>query len=296
MTLVKRHCLFGAYCLGVALLYGEVLGALFRYSQRDTSASHLVLIPFISAALVYQARQTVFSAVQSAVAAGGCLIAAGGGLFFAVALSRSSGHADAWIFLTVMSLVVVWVGGFLAFYGYRASRAALFPLAFLVFTIPVPAVLLREVIGALKSGSADAVAYLFTLTGTVYHREGFLFHLPNLTIEIADACSGIRSSIALMLTGLLAGHLFLDASWKKTLLVALVLPITILKNAIRIVTLTLLSIHVDPSFLQGELHRDGGVVFFVLGLALMAPMLSLLARMPRRLVSVKAGWSAIVRR
>jgi exosortase/archaeosortase family protein len=99
-----------------------------------------------------------------------------------------------------------------------------------------------------------------------------------------------------MLTGLLAGHLFLDASWKKTLLVALVLPITILKNAIRIVTLTLLSIHVDPSFLQGELHRDGGVVFFVLGLALMAPMLSLLARMPRRLVSVKAGWSAIVRR
>jgi exosortase/archaeosortase family protein len=99
---------------------------------------------------------------------------------------------------------------------------------------------------------------------------------PTVIIEVADECSGIGSSIALLLTGLLAGHLYLDGVWKKVIIAAAILPITIVKNAIRIVTLSLLSIHVDPSFLTGQLHHERGVVFFALALLILVPLFAVL--------------------
>lgn len=110
-----------------------------------------------------------------------------------------------------------------------------------------------------------------------------MFSLPGFAIEVADACSGIRSTIALVLTGLLAGHVFLRDSWAKVLIVAVVLPITILKNGVRIVTLTLLAMHVDPGFLTGQLHHEGGIVFFLLGLVILAPVLALLRKSEARI-------------
>ena len=89
---------------------------------------------------------------------------------------------------------------------------------------------------------------------------------PTVAIEIADECSGIRSSLALVMTVLLAGHMFLTSAWKKALLALAVIPLTIVKNGIRIVSLTLLAVHVNPSFLTGQLHHEGGIVFFVLAL------------------------------
>ena len=173
---------------------------------------------------------------------------------------------------------MLWLGGFLLFYGRRAFRAALFPLLFLMFTVPIPTVLLDGAIRMLTVGSGWVVATLFTLTGTLYYREGFVFELPNLAIEIAKECSGIRSTIALLLTSLIAGHLYLTSGWSRALLVAAIVPITILKNGIRIVGLALLTLHVDPSYLDGRLHHDGGPVFFVLALMFLTPVLVMLRR------------------
>jgi exosortase len=127
----------------------------------------------------------------------------------------------------------------------------------------------------LKSGSTEAVAGLFTLTGTPFHRQGFVFALPNFVIEIADECSGIRSSIALLLTGLLAGHRFLQSRWMRVALLLVILPVAVIKNAIRIVALSLLAMHVDPSFLTGQLHHEGGFIFFLLALGMLAPLFAL---------------------
>ena len=102
--------------------------------------------------------------------------------------------------------------------------------------------------------------------------------LPKFVIEIADECSGIRSSIALLLTSLMVGHMFLRTWWKKALLVAAIFPMAMLKNGIRIVSLSLLASYVDPGFLTGQLHHDGGIVFFLLSLALLAPLFLLLCR------------------
>ena len=90
---------------------------------------------------------------------------------------------------------------------------------------------------------------------------------------------GIRSSLALFITSLLAGHLFLRLAWTKTALTLIALPLLIIKNGMRIVTLTLLSIYVDPGFLTGSLHHQGGILFFLIALALLAPALRLLQKL-----------------
>jgi len=134
------------------------------------------------------------------------------------------------------------------------------------------------IIRVLQLGSAEFVAFLFQFTGMPILRDACVFHLPGISIEVAPQCSGIRSSLALVITCVLAGHMFLRTTWKKAVLVLAVIPITMLKNGIRIVTLSVLAVYVDRGFLESSLHRDGGIVFFILALCLMAPILFVLRK------------------
>jgi exosortase len=171
------------------------------------------------------------------------------------------------------------LGGFLLFYGSVAFRSCLFPLMFLGFAIPIPERLLGTLVWLLQKGSAETVSLLFSLTGTpVYRPTDLVFAVPNLTIEIAEACSGIRSTLGMVIVTFLAAHLFLRSSWRKTALILAVIPISLVKNAVRIVTLTLLAIHYDMSFITGSLHHEGGVLFMAGGLCLMYPVLWFLVR------------------
>jgi exosortase len=273
MTFAVRTTLFFAYCGIVVLGNLAVLQALIEFSNQNATASYVLLIPAVTLGLIYQEREAIFADVGMDWRVALPMIVAGALLMVAGAWGQPSAPD---LSLRVAAVVLLWASGFLLFYGHAAARRAMFPLAFLVFTIPIPGPLLAAAVQVLKRGSTEAVAALFTLTGTIYHRDRFVFSLPQVVIEIADECSGIRSSIGLFLTSLLAGHLFLKNAWTKSLLLVAVLPLAVLKNAIRIVALTLLSIHVDPGFLTGQLHHEGGFVFFLLALVLMMPILALL--------------------
>jgi exosortase/archaeosortase family protein len=88
-----------------------------------------------------------------------------------------------------------------------------------------------------------------------------------------------------LITCLLAAHLYLRTPWKIVVFILLVLPLSVIKNGVRIVTLTLLSLYVDPRFLTGSFHRDGGFVFFLLALLLLFPVFVLFERSERRVVT-----------
>ena len=282
MTVTRRTFFFTCYCLGLSLAYAPVLRALFDYSRQNVTASHVMVIPLVTAVLIYQDRTRIFSLVRTSWAPAIAVVLVGVGLSMVASTSRrGAGDAD-WLTWIVGSLVVLSVGGFVLLYGLNASKAALFPLSFLVFMIPFPNELVNSLTLLLKTGSTEAVGGLFSLTGTPHHRDGFVFTLPNLVIEIADECSGIRSSIALFLTTLLTGHMLLEKSINKVLLVLAIVPVAILKNAIRIVCLSLLAIHVDRDFMQGRLHHDGGIVFFLLALLALGQLLTLLRRAEAR--------------
>jgi exosortase len=263
MKLFGRHVAFATICAGLMLSNWTLLVALYEHSRASDTASHTVLIPFVTGALVFLNRKSVFALVRTNWWGGG-VVAAGLALRLtadAVAITPS-GSA-----LTVgtWGLAVCSIGAFVLVYGQQSFRAALFPLLFLGFLAPIPPGVLSGVTWFLRAGSTYAVAAMLSLSGTPYLREGFQFDLPTLAIEIADACSGIRSSIALLLTGLLMGYVFLDKSWKMAVLAVASIPFAILKNGIRITTLSLLSIHVDRDFLSGQLHHEGGVLFFLVG-------------------------------
>jgi exosortase len=120
------------------------------------------------------------------------------------------------------------------------------------------------------------------MTGVPFFRDGFVFHLSGQSIEVAKECSGIRSTLSLFITCTLAGHLFLKTWWKHTILIICVIPIAMFKNGIRIVTLTLLGTYVDPRILGSNLHREGGILFFVLALLLLAPILYFLRKSEKK--------------
>jgi exosortase len=175
--------------------------------------------------------------------------------------------------LMVFAIVVVWSAGFVFCYGMRPSRAAIFPLCFLLLMIPIPAVLLDKAVLGLQKGSSAVTYALFKLVGVPVFLQGFRFSLPGVDIEIAKECSGIRSNLALFITGTLAGHVFLGSGWRKVILSLSTIPIAIFKNAVRIVTISSLGVYVDRGFLYGRLHRQGGLLFAVIALAMFVPLL-----------------------
>jgi len=272
---VKRGLLFLAAVVALAL-YGPVREYLY-WTYKSMYYTHVVLIPLVSAYLIFTRRKEIFEDVGYAFAPGGAVAGLGVLLLAAAVLASEWGRNDYYA-LVACSTVLVVIGAFIALFGLRAFQAARFALLFLAFMVPLPTAVEQWIIRVLQLGSAEFVAFLFQFTGMPILRDACVFHLPGISIEVAPQCSGIRSSLALVITCVLAGHMFLKTTWKKAVLVLAVLPITMLKNGIRIVTLSVLAVYVDRGFLESSLHRDGGIVFFILALCLMAPILFVLRR------------------
>jgi exosortase len=276
MTLARRIVLFAVFTVGLLAATFHLWSSLVDFARHNDTATHILLVPFVTAVLLMDRRESLFTSVRSAPFAGSAVIVAGLSVLTAGALSHPQGGSDLPFSAMVAGGVIAWLGVVLLFFGPVAFRARLFPLLFLAFAIPFPDALVQQSTAYLKAGSADVVAGLFSLTRTPFYREGFRFSMATFAIEVADECSGIRSSIALLLTSLLAGHVYLRSGWKKAILVLAVLPLALIKNAVRIVSLTLLAMYVNPSFLHGHLHNEGGIVFFLLSLGLVTPLFVLL--------------------
>lgn len=262
-----------------ALLGDKSRGMFYEYY------SHIFLIPLVSAYLLYIDRSVIWASVKASIPAGALLgvlglIGYGAGLMQGQSLPLID--RAAW---EMASLLVAWLGAFILFFGTKAFRVALFPLLFLFFVVPIPMDLMEGFIYLLQVGSAWSTALIFSVLGTSYFQEGFIFQMGKVTIEIAKECSGIRSTMAMVITGVLAAHLFLRGTGKKLFLMLTILPITVFKNGIRIVILTLLAIHVDERFLTGGfLHKSGGFLFYIPGLIIFGAILLWLRRMEKRRV------------
>ncbi len=276
-NVLKRWLLYGVWVAVSSLLFAKPLIALVRLSLTNEDASHLILIPFLTVGLVFIERRTIFNNPS---------FSAGGGIFLflsviivlSVRLAGDTVAPDLRLTGNVLAVLLLWIAGFAFSFGKAAVKSAYFPLLFLFLTVPLPNFLLERVISLLQAGSAEITEVLFNLTGVPVLREGLVFHLARVNIEVARECSGIRSTIALFILALPVVHYGLHSLWRKLFFLACAFSMMILKNGIRIATLTLLAMYVDPGFLTGKLHHQGGIVFFLLGLLLLLPVLLLLQR------------------
>ncbi len=276
---VKGRILYFLLFVGAAVIvYLVPLGSLLSFAWRDDTFSYIPLLPVVSAYLFYENRKKIFLG-ENGLYPGGAALLVLAILLYAFDASQAGRLAPA-DHLTVMTLSFVSciVGGLGFFYGAGAWKAAALPIFFLVFMAPIPVFLLDRIVVFLQSLSAEASSVIFRLTGVPVYRNGFVFQLPGQTIEVAKQCSGIRSSLSLFIVSLLAGHLFLKDTWRKTVLCLSIVPITIVKNAVRIVTLSLIAVYIDPRILGSVAHRQGGIPIFFLALVLLGAVLWLLRR------------------
>jgi exosortase len=276
-NVLKRWLLFSAWMAVSSLLVAKPLIALVRLSLTNDNASHLILIPFLTAGLLFIERRAIFNNLTFH-AVGGIFLCLSVIIVLSVRWAGDMLTPDLRLTGNVVAVVLLWIAGFAFSFGKAAVKSAYFSLLFLFLTVPLPNFLLERIISGLQAGSAEITEVLFNLTGVPVLREGLVFHLARVNIEVARECSGIRSTIALFILALPVVHYRLHSLWKKLFFLACAFFMMILKNGIRIVTLTLLAMYVDPSFLFGTLHRDGGIVFFLLGLLLLLPVLLLLQR------------------
>ncbi|MGC2732081.1 MAG: exosortase/archaeosortase family protein, partial [Candidatus Sulfotelmatobacter sp.] len=149
---------------------------------------------------------------------------------------------------------------------------------FLFWMVPFPEFVLNPVVNLLQQGSAAAAHLLFAAAGVPVEQHGVFVHIPGLTVEVARECSSIRSSSMLIVTTMVLAQLLLRSPWRKALIILVSIPLSVAKNGLRIFTIAMLTTRVDPSFLTGRLHREGGIIFFLIALAATFVLLWILRR------------------
>jgi exosortase len=275
---MRRTYWFAVCVVACAAAFQAPLRSLMQMALDSDTYSHILIVPIISIFLLWMERERIFRNEGRNRAGAGVLFGVGI-LLSAFGWKYASLFAgEYWLGFYILGFLWMLWAGFLFFYGARAFNAGLFPLLFLLLMVPLPGFLLDRFIAWLQVGSADVAEWIFHLSGIPILRRGLIFILPQVSIEVAKECSGIRSTQALLITCLLAGHLFLRANWRRAALLVAAVPVLIIKNGVRIATLTLLAVRVDPSFLTGRLHHQGGFVFFALAMLILLPLLWLLQK------------------
>ncbi len=282
----KRNIFFISFTILALLIYHAPVMEILRLAFHQRLYSYMMLIPFVSGYFIFLKRKQIYSETGYSFKAGIILLMIGLLLFGVGAKSWGVDEGSA-LSVETLSALIFWISGFILFYGMKSFKIASFPLLFLVFMVPIPGRALETIVFLLTSGSAEAAHGFFKLTGVPVLREGFSFHLPGLSVQVAPQCSGINSSIALFVSSIVAAQLFLRTGWKKAILALSVFPIAIVKNGMRIATLTLLGAYVDRRILAGELHESGGIPFFIVALLMLAPILWLLRRSEKEEEGIK---------
>lgn len=253
----------------LTLVFLKPLVDLMRYSSGTDLHSHILLIPFVSLyllALRYRSLPTGYR-----TSPGWALVPLAVGLAALAVLwklipmagvlslnDRLAAYALAYVALLA-------AGGF-GFLGRQWMAAAAFPAAFMIFLVPLPDALVTTLEAASQTASAEVSAWMFQLTGLPHLRDGNIFQLPGITIEVAKECSGIRSSWVLFITSLVAAEMFLKSPWRRLILVALIIPLGVLRNGFRILVISWLCVEVGPHMIHSFIHHRGGPIFFALSL------------------------------
>lgn len=266
MTKLQQHVTCVALCLISLVIWWRPLIATFALALRSEEYTHILLILPLSAALILLQRSSLCTSARPYFGTGGCVLALAALVGLWSKWQFAAVSTDMTLSLGMLALVTWWVGTFIFCFGIRAFRSLLFPLLFLFWLVPIPAFLLNKIVSMLQQDSTSITHFLFVAAGVPVSRDGVLLSIPGLTIEVAKECSSIRSSLMLVVASMILAHLFLRSFWSKAAIVAAAIPLSVVKNAVRIFTLSLLGTNVDPSFLSGRLHHQGGIVFFVMSL------------------------------
>ena len=280
------------FFLGAGILlavFALPLAQLARFSLHSDLYSHIVLIPLVSGYFVWLKRRQLPhpAKADTKVAVIAAFIGACFGVGYIVALLKGGAPAEDQHALAAGAFVSATIAVVAATLGRPILKAVAFPLGFLVFMSPIPTAVIPLIELFLQHGSA-AVAYaLFKLIGTPVYNDQLLFILPGFSMQVAPQCSGIHSSLALFITSVAAGYLFLESPRHRAVLALAVIPLALLRNGFRVFVIGELCVRISPDMINSWVHKQGGPFFFALSLIPFSVLLYALFRLDRRAARTK---------
>lgn len=227
----------------------------------DPNYSHGFLIPIITGYLIWLERKRL-KQVNIAPSWWGVIVILFAGVIFL--LGRTAGEYYSQRF----SIIIMLYGFILAFLGTEAFKICFWPIAYLIFMIPLPYVIYNEIAFPLKLFATHIATACLQALGFPIYSSGNIIYLPHITLEVADACSGIRSLISILALGVILAKFTQDTWVKRILLVLLSIPIVIGANILRIIITGIFAVE-DPVLAQGFFHEFTGEIVFALGLILL---------------------------
>lgn len=244
----------------IGLLYGSVLIGLARQWESDPNYSHGWVIAPIALALAWRERDRLRNAARRPSNLGLAVILAS--LFVFIV-----GSLGAELFLTRISLIGVLAGTILYVSGWTHLRLLAFPVLFLVFMIPLPAIVFDRIAVSLQLLASSLGEQLLRTAGVAVLRDGNVLRLATVTIHVDEACSGIRSLMTLVSITTLIGYLFEPRWWLRVAVAAAAVPLAVVLNGVRIGVTGLAAIQFGPAAARGPVHDAAGAIVFAIALA-----------------------------
>lgn len=253
-----------AVALAGALLwtYWPIIPGLVAQWWHEPEYSHAFLIPMVSVMLAWSKRDEL-ARLQIRPGYWGLAVMAFALLFYIV------GKVGADLFLQRLSLVLMIGGGVLYVAGAHVAGALLFPIAFLVLMIPLPGIVFKSVAFPLQLLAAQVSSVALEAVGVPVFREGNVMHLAAASLDVEEACSGIRSLLSLISLGVLYGYITFSTWPPRLLLMLLVPPVAIAANVLRVFVAGLLAHHVSVETALGVFHSAGGWAVFAIAAVLL---------------------------
>ena len=258
----------------ITILYFRVVRGLVADWINLPDFSHGFLIPLVSFYFIYERRKELSVLSPSGSWTGFVLLVFG---IFLLLL----GNLATEYFTMRFSLLLV-IGGIILFLlGKDYFKSLLFPLAFLIFMIPIPSILMDRITFPMQLFASKVAANTLYLINIPVLREGNVMLLANTSLEVAEACSGIRSLISLLALSVVFAYISQKITWKRVLLVISTFPIAIIANAARVSGTGILAHYYGDKVAQGFFHGFSGWILFVVAFVCLFLLGALLSRMKK---------------
>jgi len=246
----------------LVLLYASVLKNLVAQWWSDPDYGHGFFVPLFSAYVLWRQREHWMKSEIKPSNFGLFVMLGAIGLLLV-------GSLGAELFTSRFSLLVLLVGMVLFLAGWTSLRAVLFPLAFLIFMIPLPQIVYNQITFPLQLLASRFATFWLELVHVPVLRDGNILVFSNYSLEVVEACSGIRSLMTLIAVAVVYGYFLEPRRWVRLALAFLMVPIAIVSNAIRIMGAGVMAHRFGPKAAAGFLHEFSGWVIFLVALALL---------------------------
>lgn len=252
-------------------LYWPTLVRLVQQWGSDQNFSHGYFVPLFSAFVIWQDRDRLARVNRQPNWSGVALIVPGLALLIL-------GQLGAELFLSRSSLLLVLAGFVVLFGGWNFFRALLFPWAFLFLMIPIPAIIFNQITFPLQILASKLAAATLPLFGVPVLRQGNVMTLASQVLQIAEACSGIRSLMSLVTLAIIYGYLMERRVWIRYVLAIAAVPVAVAANSFRVISTGLMVEYWDPEKAEGYFHSSWGWIVFVVSLLMLYGVHGLIRR------------------